>query len=198
MGQQEDMIPPRAVTRAARRLGAGWLAAGLWLAAALPAQQIHTSATNFSADILGEKDTRPGTWGTAGAAVWQIRFTPPPDKVVQVLRVYGDVVAWPRGPVEKGTFAGMLFGLQTTAPDGSVRGNLLADNCFLYLQDVVAADGKRTPFDLRFDGVFLRPDNVLVIKVAAWLNDTGKEIHIEPTFAVVYRFVDAKAAAADL
>jgi hypothetical protein len=193
MGKQEDMkrvqgTAPGAFWRGCLKV----LGAGLLMAATLFAQQTHTSATNFSADILGQPDTRPGTWGTAGAATWQIKFTPPPDKVVQVLRVYGDVVAWPRGKVEKGYFAGVLFGLQTSAPDGSTRGTLLADNCFLYLQDVVTEEGKRTPFDLRFDEVFLQPDNVLVVKVAVWLNDTSREIHIEPTFSVVYKFAGAK------
>jgi hypothetical protein len=34
----------------------------------------------------------------------------------------------------------------------------------------------------------LEPDNKLLVTVASWLNTTGKPVHIEPTFTVVYRW----------
>jgi len=168
---------------------------GFWaplLAAALISHPVRFASTNFSTDIAGEADTRPGTWGTAGASEWKITFSPPAGHRVKILRVYGDVVAWAKGKAPAGSYSGLLFGLQTTAPEGSRYADLAADNCFLYLQDVVAAEGKRLPFDVRFDDVTLEPDNVLVVKVAAWLNDTGLPIHIEPTFVLVYRFVPSR------
>lgn len=150
--------------------------------------QVRTLSTNFAIDIRGEVDTRQGTWGRAGAEEWKVRFFPPAGRRVQIIRVYGDVVSWPKGKSPEGSFSGILFGLQTTGPDGSVHADLAADNCFLYIQDVLESKGRRTPFDTRFDDVYLDRDSVLRVKVAAWLNDTGLDIHIEPTFSVVYQF----------
>lgn len=162
-------------------------------AAAAQAPQTHSAAANFSADILGEYDTRPDTWGRAGAASWKITFKPPAGKRVRILRAYGDFLIWPIGKVEDGKFAGALFGLQTTAPEGSVRADLAADNTFLYLQTATGGKPERIAFDhVTRDGGLLGPDHVLVVKVAAWLNDTERPIHMEPSFTVVYRFEEAQ------
>jgi hypothetical protein len=158
------------------------------------AAQARTSATNFSTDIVGVVDTRSGTWGTAGAQTWHITFRPPAGQRVQILRVYGDVVAWPKGHPQDGTRSGVLFGLQTTAAEGSTAADWAADNCFLYLQDVLGVHGSRTPFDIRLEEVYLEADHIMVVKVASWLNDTGLAIHIEPTFSMVYQFVPAPEA----
>ena len=80
------------------------------------------------------------------------------------------------------------MGLQTTEPDGSTRADWLADNCFLYIQDVCGAEGKRTPFNIRLKRV-LPPDHNLRVKVAVWLNDTGHVVHLEPTITIGYRFM---------
>ena len=43
-------------------------------------------------------------------------------------------------------------------------------------------------FDYDKVNVLLEPDNKLLVKVAAWLNTTGRPIHTEATFTVVYRY----------
>lgn len=158
-------------------------------ACAQPAERLYYSSSNFSADIAGEPDSRPSTWGNAGVALWEITFTPPAGCAVEVQRIFGDLVAWPIGRVEEGKFAGVLLGLQTREPEGSVRGDWLADNTFLYIQDAVSQEPRRAPFNYSLS-VRLPTDNKLVVKVAVWLNDTGRTIHIEPTFTLGYRFVD--------
>lgn len=158
-------------------------------AAAPPA--VYSAATNFSADILGEPDLRQDTWGRAGYATWPIKFTPPAGKRVRILRVYGDFLVWPVGPVEKGRFAGALFGLQTTGPEGSVRADWAADNTFLYIQTATSGKSARAPFDYDTSaGGLLGPDHTLIVKVASWLNNTDRKIHMEPSFTMVYRFED--------
>lgn len=149
----------------------------------------YSAATNFSADILGDDDHRPDTWGKAGAHVWRIVFKPPAGYRVRVLRVYGDFLAWPKGKVPEGTYAGVLFGLQTTAPEGSVRADWAADNCFLYVQTATGGQPARAAFDYDVSvGGLLQDDHVLIVKVAVWLNDTGLAIHMEPTLSIIYRF----------
>lgn len=154
---------------------------------------IYSAATNGAIDILGEPDNRPNTWGRAGAVTWPIRFTPPPGKRVRILRVYGDFLIWPIGRVEEGRFAGALLGLQTTGPEGSVRGDWMADNTFLYLQTATGGQPARAAFDHDTSaGGLLGPDHTLIVKVAVWLNDTERKIHCEPTFTMVYRFEDER------
>jgi hypothetical protein len=159
------------------------------LLAALATVALLSSATNYSADILGTPDTRPDTWGRAGVQSWKIRFKPPAGHRVRIVRVYGDFLIWPKGLVEPGRFAGALFGLQTTAPEGSVHADLAADNTMLYVQTATGGGPARTAFDYDVSaGGLLEPDHVLVVKVAVWLNDTEREIHCEPSFTMVYRY----------
>lgn len=146
-------------------------------------------SANFSTDLLGEPDHRPDTWGTAGVTLHRITFRPPSGYRVRVLRVYGDFLIWPLGIVEKGKFAGALWGLTTTGPDGSVRADWAADNTFLYVQVATGGEPARAPVNLKTEaGGMLESDHVLVSKMAVWLNDTGLKIHMEPSFTVVYRF----------
>lgn len=151
--------------------------------------QTYSAATNFSVDLIGVPDTRPDTWGTASYAVKAITFKPPQGQRVRILRVYGDLLIWPLGIVPQGKFAGVLLGLQTTAPDGSVRMDWGADNTMLYIQDATGGEPRRAAFDYKVSvGGVLGPDNKLIVKMATWLNDTGLPIHIEPSFVMVYRF----------
>jgi len=151
--------------------------------------QTYSAATNLSVDIKGEPDFRQDTWGTAGYAVKAITFNPPPGYRVRILRVYGDFLAWPIGKVEPGKFAGVLLGLQTTAPDGSTKMDWGADNTMLYIQDATGGGPRRAGFDYDVsDGGLLQPDNKLLVKMAVWLNDTGLTIHMEPSFVMVYRY----------
>ncbi len=162
----------------------------------LPAEEMHYGSSNFATDMEGDPDTRQGTWGSAGAQEWVITFDPPPDHRVQIEHIHGDLVSWVRwnGASQPGRFAGVLMGIQTTEPDGSTRADWLADNTFLYIQDVCGAEGKRTPFNVRLKRV-LPPDHKLRVKVAVWLNDTGRAVHMEPTITIGYRFVSDEEAA---
>lgn len=161
----------------------------LFTALLSPALGPYSAAANFSADLIGAPDARPNTWGTAGATSHRITFRPPAGYRVRVLRVYGDFLAWPVGKAPEGRFAGALWGLQTTAPEGSQRADWAADNTMLYVQVATGGQPARAPvnFDVR-EGGLLEPDNVLVSRLAVWLNDTGLKIHMEPSFVAVYQF----------
>jgi hypothetical protein len=164
----------------------------LLLVAASAIQGPWMASSNFSFDLHGQADTREGTWGRAEAATKAITFTPPIGYRVRILRASGDLVAWPllSGPLpQDARYAGVLLGLQTTAPDGSVRGDWLADGVFLYVQAGLSREPVRISFDRDTKvGGLLAPDNKLIVKVASWLNTTGVPIHIEPTFTLTYCF----------
>lgn len=146
-------------------------------------------SSNFSADILGDPDTRADTWGRAGATAHRVTFRPPAGYRVRVLRVYGDFLIWPMGKVEPGRFAGALWGLTTTGPDGSIHADWAADNTMIYVQVATGGQPARAPVNFKTeDGGLLGPDHVLVSKMAVWLNDTGLKIHMEPSFTVVFRY----------
>lgn len=146
-------------------------------------------SSNFSADLIGEADHRADTWGTAGATFHRITFRPPAGYRVRVLRVYGDFLIWPIGKVEPGKFAGALWGLATTGPDGSIHADWAADNTMLYVQVATGGQPARAPVNFRTaHGGLLGPDHVLVSKMAVWLNDTGLKIHMEPSFTVVFQY----------
>lgn len=157
-----------------------------------------SAAMNFAYDIIGTADSRPGTWGSAGAQSSQVKFKAPPGYRVRILRVYGDLTFWPRGmpdadPTDKivGKAAGVLLGLSSTAPDGSdkVEGGGASDGCFLYIQDASKGEAKRTPIDFdTHEGGLLEPDGVMVVKFAVWLNTLGLAVHAEPTLNLVYKF----------
>ena len=154
----------------------------------LPGQTRSTTA-NFSIDLKGEADKRPNTWGTAGYFVWKVPFWVPTGTRVRILRAYGDFLIWPKGKPPEGTHAGALLSLHTSSPDKPVNtvSPYLADNCFLYLQTATVGPPARAPFDDDVSTGGLLEDNTLYVKVAVWLNDTGLEIHLEPTMVIVYR-----------
>jgi len=138
-------------------------------------------------DLQGDPDTRPGTWGDAGAVYNRITFSPPAGCRVRILRAMGDFLTCPRGIVPRGKFAGALWGLQTTAPDGSAYADLA--NTMLYVQNATSGEPARAPIDFTVKaGGLLQLDNVPVSKMAVWLNDRGLQLHVEASFVVVYRF----------
>ena len=156
--------------------------------------QAFAASSNFSVDLMGAPDTRPSTWGDAGAQTWKLTFKPPAGQRTRVLHIAGDLLAWPKvlpgdAPVPPSTTSGVLLSFQTTAPGGSVRCDWCADNTMLYLQEAVMDRPGRFSYDsdTRAAGL-LEADNQLVIVVATFLNTTGKYIHIEPTFTVTYQF----------
>lgn len=159
-------------------------------------------AGNYSFDLVGTADSRADTWGTAASQSKPIKFRPPAGYRVRILRVYGDFVIWPRGTVVQdpndaviGKAVGTLFGLKSTAPDGSstVEGAGASDGCFLYLQVASKGETQRAGFDHDTHvGGLLEADNTMLVVAAVWLNSTGLAIHIEPTVNVVYIFEAAK------
>lgn len=146
---------------------------------------------NISWDAKGDPDTRPYTWGNQASVESPIVFTPPPGYRVRILHVHGDYLMWPRGKAPEGTFAGGLWALRTTAPDGSVRTTLpmAADNHLLYVQTAIRGAPSRVPVDMDTRaGNLLEADNTLISKMAVWLNDTGLVIHMEATFTIRFQF----------
>lgn len=157
-----------------------------------------SAAANFAYDLIGTPDSRAGTWGSAGSQTYKMTFKVPPGYRVRVLRVYGDFVFWPRGTPQPdagdnvvGHAVGVLFGLSSTAPDGSalVEGGGASDNCFLYIQDSSKGGERRAPFDYDTHiGGLLEPDGVMVVKAAVWLNTMGLAVHIEPSFTTIFQY----------
>lgn len=154
----------------------------------LPILGPYAASTNHSDDIQGTPDSRPGTWGSAGYNVHTFTFHPPVGYSTRVLRVYGNVQGFLRKPPAAGTCAGVLWGLQSTAPDGSARMNPAADNTFLYIQDATCGAPWRDAVDVDTHVNGLLADNVLYSKVAVFLNETGEAVHIEPSWTTVYQF----------
>ena len=54
---------------------------------------------NFPADLYGPADTRENTWGVAEATTRVLTFNPPKGCRVEILKVRGDLTAWPLGSV---------------------------------------------------------------------------------------------------
>lgn len=122
-----------------------------------------------------------------------VTFQPPNGYRVRILRLRGDLVSWPKvlpgdTPVTPGQYAGVLLGFQTTSPGGSGQCDYCADNTMLYIQDAISTEPHRAPFDYTNVDMLLNPDNELLVKIASWLNTTGKPIHVEATFTVTYRY----------
>ena len=85
----------------------------------------HAITRNFSSDLYGPVDTRPGTWGHADYWVLKQPFTNVPAGCrVEVLRISGDLMAWAKGAVPAGTYAGVLMGAYSSAGAGSTRAGL--------------------------------------------------------------------------
>ena len=148
-----------------------------------------SAATNHADDILGTLDDRHATWGATGYNVHKIEFHPPAGYRTRILRVYGDFQGWLRKN-PSGNCVGVLWGLQTTAPEGSKRVTPAADNTLIYRQQAIC---ERAPFYLDFDADvsvagLLEKDNVLYSKSAVFMNETGEPVHSEPSFIIVFQF----------
>ena len=146
---------------------------------------------NFTADLQGQLDTRPGTWGYQDSHTWKVPFFPPDGKMVRIEQITGDLVAWPLGQRPPGKYAGVLLSLGRTQQYLPPWCSFCNANTFLYIQMPVFLG--RAPFSHYNLGFLLGPDNIMEVKVASWLNQLNAEIHIEPTFVVKYSFVDPKA-----
>ncbi len=162
-----------------------------------------TVSGNFPRDLYGPVDTRNLTWGHAGAETLPIQFNPPAGYRVRILKLRGDLTAWPRvlegeDPVPADRYAGVLLGFSTSSSAGAVECDYCAAGCMLYVQDAIhGGDAKRTPFDYDFtsERVLLDPDNLLNLKLAEFLNTTGYPIHLEGTYTITFEWVkDPKLA----
>lgn len=159
----------------------------------MKASKLYSVASNFATSIAGELDLRPYTWGTAGYHEWPLVFYPPAGTRVRIVRLYGDLIAWPLGLPPEGTFAGVLVGFMNTGPEGSQIAYPAADNCMLYLQVGVGREPARADFDVDVSpGGLLREDNTLKVRLAVWLNTTGLPIHMETSFVAVFKFEEVR------
>jgi hypothetical protein len=151
----------------------------------------HQISGNFSVDLYGPVDTRPGTYGHADYVIWNQPFQNVPAGCrVQILHISGDLIAWPMGATPAGTYAGVLVGANRTSMTGSTRAAWAADGCFFYYQHTVAGEPIRIPINQDITEGYLASDNTLAWKVAEWLNTTGLTIHMEITYSqVVFRYV---------
>jgi hypothetical protein len=152
----------------------------------------YSTAVNFSIDLTGIPDTRPGTWGNTDSAQNIVTFAPPSGYAVRVLSIYGDFIGFPRaGTPPAGTSCEIGWGLKTTAPDGSKLLSTGFDNSFVWLQNVVTSEAPACRAGFNFDvhtGGLLGPDNTMISQVFVALNTTDLTIHLEPTFTMVYQF----------
>lgn len=155
----------------------------------------YSTALNFSIDLAGSPDTRPGAWGNAGFAQNITTFSPPPGYRVRVLRTYGNFIGFPKsGVVAEGKSCEVGWGLKTTAPDGSAHASTGYDNSFVWLQDVITNPSPSCSVVFDFDvhiGGLLQADHKLISQTFVALNTTGLTIHMEPTFTMVYQFETA-------
>ena len=152
------------------------------------------ASANFSVDLYGTQDTRPGSWGCADFQEKTLTFSPTPGRRVRITRIRGDLVAWVRSihssaPTPPGTTAGVLLAFHDSNPEGSTLCDLCGDNTPIYVQDAVTERQPKTraPFNVVLDWL-LPSDNKLILKLASWLNDTGQPIHMEATFTVAFSF----------
>jgi hypothetical protein len=153
---------------------------------------VGMSAGNFAVDLMGSVDQRQYTWGRADSHTWTVQFNPPAGYRTRILRIRGDLVAYPKilagdSPIETWQSAGVLVSYHTTAPDAGGC-SPCSGNTLIYYQGVLfGASRERIPYDVQMDQL-LESDNKLIVKVAEWLNTYEKPIHIEPTFTIEYRY----------
>lgn len=145
---------------------------------------------NVAWDDVGIPLTIPGAWGTANAIQIPIHFrNVPAGYGVRILRVYGDHIAWVHGIVAPGTHAGVLWGYMNTSPGGSANVEFGEDTCFIYHQGAVGSGELVVPFDNDVHvGGLLAGDNILLLQMALFENDTAQPVHQELTTTIVYQF----------
>ena len=75
---------------------------------------------NHSIDVTGKPDKRPTSWGLSQAVPIRLKVTAPTGFRVRILRVAGDLVAWPKaGTMTGAQYAEVGWGLNTSLNDGS-------------------------------------------------------------------------------
>jgi hypothetical protein len=156
------------------------------------------AVVNFSYDIEGTQDTRPGTWGDTGVQQISDPFSLPAGVTgnykVRITRIYGDFCAMPAGLTggtpTPGKFGAVLWGLTNSTPQGNPEEDFSAEGCLVWVQQFMnATDTYRIPFDFNVtrEGL-LNADNILQSKAAVFLNQLGCSIHMECTFVCEFQF----------
>jgi len=169
------------------------------LLAALPALagdcpgNVRVVSGNFTDDILGQPDTRPDTWGSAGAVYHRVTFRPPAGCAVKILSISGDVVAWVRD-YSHGQ-AGVLVGIHRRLWGGKnpwAACDYCTEDTPFYRQLALSEKPETTTFDRRYiAGWLVGPDHTLHFKHAVWLNTTGRPVHVETTWTIEFRWTPA-------
>jgi hypothetical protein len=159
--------------------------------------KVYSYAGNFSANLQGPADTRPDTWGTADVVLKPLTFKAPAGCAVEIIHLFGDYIAWPVGEVARGNQAGVLISIERTGnpeawdlPSATKLVDYAAPGYFLYLQAGTDGSPARIPFDTDIVDGALAKDNVLEFKMAEWLNNTDRKIHMEVSFTVHFRFIE--------
>jgi len=137
----------------------------------------------------------PCIWGHADSAVLPMVFKVPAGYRVRILRIRGDLIAWPKvmegeAPVKRGAYAGVLLGFSTTIKEGSpVCPMVCAEGVPIYLQAGISDQPIRVPFDvdLREERTFLDADT-LYLKLASFENTLGHSVHMECTYSLRIQF----------
>jgi hypothetical protein len=115
---------------------------------------------------------------------------------VVITHLMGDFIAWPLGDVVKGNQAGVLVSVErTNAPDAwadnpSKLVDFAAPGYFLYVQAGTDGSPARMAFDTNVIEGTLAQDNVLEFKMAEYLNNTDRKVHMEVSFNVTFHFVE--------
>lgn len=157
---------------------------------------VHSIHGNFTADLLGQPDTRPYTWGNDDTMVKTLTFVVPESCRVQILHLEGDFVAWPiLGVTPAGTQAGTLLAISPTTVAASQYADYASDGCMLYIQAVTGGTPVRATFARDLVSGILDSDGKLNFTFADWLNNTGLIIHMEATLEIRFRYVDPPAPA---
>lgn len=163
--------------------------------------RIYVISTNVVDRFIGKPDTRENQFGRQGFAIHRIVFKPPEGYRVRIVEIHMDVVAKWSGretlyikynsdgviPSDLWTPSGWaLGGLQTTGPEGSRLAHPAADNTIIYRQLEVP---DRVEFNLnRVHNGLLMPDHTLLIKHAIFNVVGGREIQIETSGEIAFRF----------
>lgn len=160
----------------------------------------YTVAGNFVVDldggVLSEDHGNTTIWGRRGAQAFPLKFSPPPNYGVRILRLSADLAARhtlrgaaPAVPLP-GLYTGVLLAIAAKYPSaGSERADWAADDTFAYKQGDIGPSGVLR-FDIAEDheGIennWLGPDNTLWFVVAKYLDETGLATHLEVTFSSV-------------
>jgi hypothetical protein len=94
-------------------------------------------------------------------------------------------------PVPDSKYSGVLLGFSVTSSTGSKSCDFCADGMFVYIQDAIhGGEAKRAPFDYGFENeqIYLDADNLLQLKIAAFLSTLGVPVHVEATYTITAAF----------